>query len=198
LLEIARDYRIKIYGIDIDLNMIETCKKRFLENQLNGDFKIADANKLPYEDNFFDMTYCSYLLLWIESPINVIEEMVRVTKSNGYVVALAEPDYGGKIDYPEFGLKELISKSLVKAGANPNMGRQLGMLFEKVGLKFELGIESIPWNNEKCKQAFEQEWWFLAKVTENWEEIKKKEWEYIGQGIRFSFNPVFYAIGQKV
>ncbi len=28
------------------------------------------------------------------------EEMVRVTRPHGFVLALAEPDYGGRIDYP--------------------------------------------------------------------------------------------------
>ena len=137
------------------------------------------------------------MLLWVQSPSEVIREMARVTKSEGYILALAEPDYGGKIDYPEFGLRDLISDSLVKAGANPNIGRRLGACFKEADLKFELGIESIPWDNETCKKAFEQEWWFLEKVTENWETVKKKDREFLEQGIRFSFNPVFYAIGQK-
>ena len=196
-LEIARDYGVKISGIDINPTMVEICEKRFRENKLDGEFKVADAKKLPYSNDSFDITYCSFLLLWIDKPETVIKEMVRVTKPNGYVIALAEPDYGGKIDHPEFGLRELISNSLKKAGANPNTGRLLGMLFKNANLSLELGIESIPWDNEKCKDAFEQEWWFLEKVTENWEAVKKKEWEYIKKGVRFSFNPVFYAIGKK-
>jgi ubiquinone/menaquinone biosynthesis C-methylase UbiE len=198
-LEIAQKYGVKVFGIDLKPDMIETCKRRFFyENHLNGEFTVADAKKIPYDNDFFDMTYCSFLLLWIDSPQLVINEMVRVTKPNGYVIALAEPDYGGKIDYPEFGLRELISDSLIKSGANPNIGRMLGMLFKNANLKFELGIESMPWDNEKCESAFVKEWNFLEKVTENWQNVKKMELDYIKKGIRFSFNPVFYVIGQKV
>ncbi|NHI93680.1 MAG: class I SAM-dependent methyltransferase [Candidatus Lokiarchaeota archaeon] len=196
-LEIARNYDAEIFGIDIDPKMVSACRKIFHKNKLLGKFEIADAMKLPFNDNFFDMTFCNFLLLWVQSPFDVIQEMARVTISGGYVLALAEPDYGGKIDYPEFGLRELISESLVEAGANPEVGRMLGACFKDASLEFELGIESIPWDNETCKKAFEQEWWFLEKVTNNWEEIKRKEKEFIEKGIRFSFNPVFYAIGKK-
>jgi len=196
-LEIARQYDAEIYGIDIDPKMITNCRKRFHKNKLKGHFEVARAEELPFDEEFFDVTFCSFLLLWIKSPIDVVREMARVTKPNGHVLALAEPDYGGKIDHPEFGLRELISKSLIKAGANPNVGRTLGTCFKEADLEFELGIESVPWNNETCKQAFDQEWWFLEKVTDGWEEIKKKDKEYLEQGIRFSFNPVFYVIGQK-
>lgn len=196
--EIAQKYHKKVFGIDLNPDMIETCKRRFCEDNLNGEFIVADAKKIPYDDCFFDVTYCSFLLLWIDSPQLVVNEMARVTKPNGYVVALAEPDYGGKIDYPEFGLRELISDSLIKSGANPNIGRMLGMFFKNANLQFELGIESIPWNNEKCESAFVKEWNFLEKVTENWQNVKKMELDYIKKGIRFSFNPVFYAIGQKI
>lgn len=195
--EIARNKGPRVFGIDLNPKMVESCKKRFQEKKLSGEFRVANAKNLPFEENFFDMTYCSYLFLWIDTPEVVLREMVRVTKSDGYIIALAEPDYGGKVDYPELGLKELIINSLKKAGANPNAGRMLGMLFQQANLDFELGIESIPWDNEKCRKSFEQEWWFLEQVTENWEEIKKKELEAIQKGIRFSFNPVFYAIGQK-
>lgn len=197
-LEIAKNFGIKIYGIDKDPEMVETCKSAFIENKLNGEFRVGNGKKLPYPDNHFDMTYCNFLLLWIDTPEVVVREMARVTKPKGYVLALAEPDYGGKIDNPEFGLKELISNSLTKAGADPNIGRMLGVLFKKANLTCELGLESIPWDNEKCRDAFDDEWWFLEKVTENWELVKKKEKKYLEKGLRFSFNPVFYAIGQKV
>lgn len=196
-LEIAWEYGVKVHGIDINPDMVEASKSLFKKYGLGGEFLTGNGNKIPYPDNHFDMTYCSFLLLWVDSPEVVVQEMARVTKPKGYVLALAEPDYGGKIDHPEFGLKDLLIDSLKKVGTNPYVGRELSAVFTKAKLKFDLGIESVPWDNERCKKAFEDEWWFLEQVTENWEPVKKKEEEYLAQGLRFSFNPVFYVIGQK-
>ena len=134
-LEIARKYNIEIHGIDKDISMISNCRKKFHKNKLKGEFKVANAEKLPFENESFDVTFCNFLLLWVQSPSGVVCEMARVTKTKGYVLALAEPDYGGKIDHPEFGLRDLISDSLVNAGANPNIGRKLGACFKEAGLE---------------------------------------------------------------
>ena len=61
----------------------------------------GDGHTLPYPAGCFDVTYCHFLLLWVDDPVQVLHEMVRVTRPGGAVLALAEPDYGGRIDFPE-------------------------------------------------------------------------------------------------
>jgi SAM-dependent methyltransferase len=67
----------------------------------------ADRHTLPFQP-VFDVTFCHFLLLWVSNPEKVVAEMGRVTRPGGSV-RLAEPDYGGRIDYPE-------SLSLYSAG----------------------------------------------------------------------------------
>ena len=63
-------------------------------------FVQGDAQALPYSAQLFDVVYCHYLLLWVHDPMAVLAEMRRVTRPGGVVLALAEPDYGARIDYP--------------------------------------------------------------------------------------------------
>ena len=79
---------MNVKGVDIDCRNVNKCKNRGL------DALVTDASHLPYEDGSFDMVYCSFLLLWVKDPLEVLKEMKRV--SRGSVVCLAEPDYGGR------------------------------------------------------------------------------------------------------
>jgi SAM-dependent methyltransferase len=59
------------------------------------------GERLPFPDSSFDLVCCHFLLLWVADPLNVLTEMLRVTRPGGGVLCLAEPDYGGRIEYPE-------------------------------------------------------------------------------------------------
>ena len=84
-------------GLDIDLAHINLAMRNIPELRLIQ----GDGHWLPYPNNCFDITLCHFLLLWVEDPAQVLSEMVRVTRPGGAVLALAEPDYGGRIDFPE-------------------------------------------------------------------------------------------------
>src|SRR4030043_427826 len=86
----------------------------------------GDGVNLPYSSESFDISLCHFLLLWVNDPLLVLKEMSRVTRSNGYVLALAEPDYGGRIDFPE-ALSQVSRwqiECLREQGANPLIGRK--------------------------------------------------------------------------
>lgn len=96
----------------------------------------GDGHHLPFADNTFDAVYCHYLLLWVADPAQVLAEMKRVTRSGGVVIALAEPDYTGRIDSPppldELG--RLQTEALIRQGIDPEMGAKVGPLFQQTGL----------------------------------------------------------------
>ena len=62
--------------------------------------------------------------------------MVRVTHPGGFVLALAEPDYGGRIDYPTelSQIGDWQKNALKQQGANPLMGRELRSIFSHAGI----------------------------------------------------------------
>ena len=76
---------IDYYGLDTSKEMISKLKNKTKEKiHLN----IADASKLPYKDNTFDVTYTFHLLWHLpkETQEEIVKDMFRVTKNNGYVI----------------------------------------------------------------------------------------------------------------
>ena len=67
--------------------------------------------------------------------------MVRVTRPGGAVIVAAEPDYGGRIDYPDLPLREWQLQALAGEGADPRLGRRLRALFALPAVReAEVGI----------------------------------------------------------
>jgi len=167
----------------------------------------GDAFSLPYVSNRFDLTFCHFFFLWIPNPIHAIKEMLRVTKVGGSIIAFAEPDYGGRIDYPEAltELGEFQEIGLQKKGAQTRIGRQLRMLFKQAGLEnIKGGILGSQWNGEISNEDFKAEWKMLEAdmghlMTETkFLEIKKLDIISWQNGSRVLFVPTFYAYGQNI
>ncbi|BGP06327.1 putative methyltransferase C1B3.06c [Rhodotorula toruloides] len=60
-------------------------------------FEFADALRLPYEDNSFDVVYCHQVLQHVSDPIAVLREMRRVSRR---LVCAREADRGTMSLYP--------------------------------------------------------------------------------------------------
>lgn len=83
-----------VVGIDLSKEMLEIAKKKNKKyGYSNMEFKAADATKLPFEDNAFDVSCVSFALHDMIPSIRekVVNEMARVTKPGGIVVVV---DYG--------------------------------------------------------------------------------------------------------
>jgi SAM-dependent methyltransferase len=96
----------------------------------------GDALHLPYPDASFDIVFCHFLLLWVGDPRQALQEMCRVARPGGSVLALAEPDYTARVDEPP-GLAPLgraQTEALRAQGADPGLGGKLGELFRQAGL----------------------------------------------------------------
>ena len=129
---ISDEFDFNLTGVDIDRPSLSFAQSENPETQLTQ----ADGHRLPFADNQFDTVYCHYLLLWVADPVQVLAEMHRVTRPGGAVIALAEPNYAGRIDYPppldELG--RLQTESLKKQGADVELGSKLNALFQQTGL----------------------------------------------------------------
>lgn len=78
----------KIYGIDVSQPAIFLAKKRIPY----GNFRVGDAQKLPFKSNFFEATFCLEVLEHIDDPVAVLREISRVLKKGGYAVLLVPSD----------------------------------------------------------------------------------------------------------
>jgi len=184
-------------GVDLDPDMVSASQVRGL------DVTVADARHLPFADGSFDIVYCSFLLLWVDDPKEVLQEMKRVSRR--WVLCLAEPDYGARIDHPLelAAIKQLIIDGVKQEGGDPYVGRKLRSLFKECGLKAEIGLHPGVWPIEKLRIEAEDEWAWLvmtanAVVEEGHLSPLKRAWvQALKDGTLFQFNPVFYALAKK-
>jgi SAM-dependent methyltransferase len=187
---------LDVRGLDSDPDMVGMCRVRGLTT-IEG-----DANHLPFEDGSFDMVYCSFLLMWLERPAEALREMARVSRR--WIVCLAEPDLGARIDHPEeLGVvRDLAVEGLRRQGADPLVGRKLRALFREAALHAEVGCHSGVWSAERLRQEFEDEWAWVLGASEGAErkglDAVKKAWRRaVDDGTIFQYNPIFYVVGEK-
>lgn len=107
------------YGADLSTKMIQEAKKRLGPGV---DLKAADAVKLPYKSEMFDIIICNASFHHYTEPDKAIEEIKRVLKKGGTLI-LGDPTLPGKLmlkiinsrlkdsdsgDYRIYGKEEII------------------------------------------------------------------------------------------
>lgn len=204
--DIVRLTKGKVIGIDGSNDMIEVAEK-VLKDYKNVELWVSGAEELPFDDNTFDVVTCNLLLMWADNPQIVVNEMARVTKPGGKVLVSLEPDYGGKLHWPEHPKVDPIfaGKAIKDRGGDPHIGRKLRLLFVRAGLETKVGIgNNRIWSCEEDKSYYLHARDFYIKtlkeagLTEK--EIDKWEYEYLkslDEGVQLNFFPQFYAIGTK-
>ena len=195
-----------VVGIDESRDMIREAKK-ILKQYDNVELKVGSAENLPFEDNLFDITTCNLVLMWASDPQQMVFEMMRVTKSGGIVLATLEPDYGGKLHYPENPKVDPIfaGKAIRDKGGDPHIGRKLRSLFVKAGLETEVGIgNNRIWSCKEDKAYYYHARDFYVKALQNagLSQTEIDQWEFnylksLDEGVQLNFFPQFYAIGRK-
>jgi ubiquinone/menaquinone biosynthesis C-methylase UbiE len=191
----------EIYGADIDLDNLSHAQATSPDSHLSG----ADVFHLPFGDDLFNLVLCHYFLLWTGNPAAALKEMVRITADQGFIVAFAEPDYGGRIDYPlEFiQIREHQITSLITAGADPRMGRSLKGLFSGTGFsEIVCGVYDGAWHSPPSSCELESEWAVLEEdlsgILSQAEiaGLKKQDQAAREKGTRLIYVPTFYAWGK--
>jgi SAM-dependent methyltransferase len=190
-----------VFGLDIDSSALRIAQ----EYAPKSVYTVGDCINLPFQTRVFDVTLCHFLLLWVKDALNAVEEMARVTRPNGYVLALAEPDYGGRIDFPselsQLGIWQ--TEALREQGANPFMGREVRSIFSRAGLvNIDVGVLGGQWGENISDQDLELEWEVIqSDLRQNNDFIlqadRLKDLELTSRKIlqRILFVPTFYAIG---
>jgi SAM-dependent methyltransferase len=188
---------LDVQGLDRDEGMVEACRVKGLK-VIRG-----EAEEIPFDDDSFDVVHCSFLLLWTNDPSQVVREMRRVSRR--WVLCLAEPDYGGRIDHPEeLGpLKEVLIDGLTRSGADPMMGRKLRAVFDRAGMVAEVGVHPGVWSMDQLSSERVEEWRNLVQISglgPDDADLKRLElaWQRaLMDGILFQYSPIFYALARK-
>jgi len=124
----------QVIGVDYDAEMIAEAEKRAQKAEVNGwvIHKRADATILPFDSDYFDSCRCERLFLHLHEPMKALSEMIRVTKSGGWIVAL-DADWGSlSIDTSEIEIERRYVRFFTENMANNGYsGRQLYRQFKQ-------------------------------------------------------------------
>lgn len=122
-------------GVDHSYTMISEARSRSRDHANPVQFEQAKAESLPFRNQTFDACRCERVLEHTEHPEMVLQEMARITKPSGRVVAY-EPDWGTTvIDAPDPELTRRITVFLEQSVQSGRVGRQLRRLFQDAGLE---------------------------------------------------------------
>lgn len=89
-IEIAKQFGCEVIGIDLDEEALEKARQNIAENKMEDLVQVqrANATKLPFEDNSFDIVINEAMLtmLPVEAKEKAIREYLRVLKPNGFLL----------------------------------------------------------------------------------------------------------------
>ena len=199
ILEVLEDEGYKnTFGIDHNVSTL-------LESRINHPITCAEGLHLPYVDASFSHCLCHFYLMWVSDPLAALHEMTRVTAPGGCVLSLAEPDYGGRITYPQSleQLGKLQTKALIKQGADTSIGRCLLSLFKECGLdNVSAGIITAGWESDKKTDALKNDLQILKRdlahvvAEDELNKLLSHAESIIANEVNIWFVPIFYAYGQ--
>jgi ubiquinone/menaquinone biosynthesis C-methylase UbiE len=123
-----------VVGLDKSLTMIREAKARTARLTLPVEFHAGDAHRLPFAADSFDGCYSIGMFEIIDDPALVLAEMVRVTRTGGYIV-ISAPDMGTfAIDSGHRSTTREIMDFVCDHETNGWIGRQLPALCKEIGL----------------------------------------------------------------
>jgi ubiquinone/menaquinone biosynthesis C-methylase UbiE len=84
---VAKRYGCRVVGVDISEGMIASSRERAQREGVADrvEFRVADAQDLPFEDDLFDAVITESVTAFPEDKQKAVNEYARVTKPGGYV-----------------------------------------------------------------------------------------------------------------
>jgi SAM-dependent methyltransferase len=142
-----------VTGVDLGTEVIEAAK----ELSSNIDFRVGDAEALPFPDNHFDAVISTFGVMFARDPEAVARELARVVRPGGRV-SLANWAIGGSV-HDMFQLIRSYKPAEQNPAPSPFEWGRSGRVVELLGDHFEVEFESgtsffQPESGEKAWATF--------------------------------------------
>lgn len=122
--------KAKIYGIDVYDKAVRYGKKKYPKIK----FKVADAHKLPFTNNSFDLIVSYETIEHVVNPLKTLKELKRVLSENGIaVVAMDSGNFMFRIIW--WLAEKTFTKVWQNAHLHPFKHTELEKTIKQAGLK---------------------------------------------------------------
>lgn len=74
---------VHVHAIDLSPAMLERARRRAAQLHVEVDLRLADAQRLPFEDNVFDDIVATFVFCSVPDPVRGLREAWRVAKPGG-------------------------------------------------------------------------------------------------------------------
>jgi SAM-dependent methyltransferase len=74
-----------VVGVDLGLDLIQAAQERARAHGLDVEYRVADAESLPFEDGEFDAVISTCGIMFASRPEAAAGELARVTRKNGRI-----------------------------------------------------------------------------------------------------------------
>jgi len=81
----------EVVGVEISPDSVQVANRRAKEKEVNFIAHVGDLEKLPFEDNTFDICFCGWVLHHFPDFNASVSELSRVLKPEG-LIAIVEPN----------------------------------------------------------------------------------------------------------
>jgi len=140
----------KVYGVDRNPEVIDLLNKTNLVT-IDNKFKVAELDKLPFEDGFFDHIICNAVLHFAEDTnhfFQMFQELLRVLKTKGSMFIRMTSVFGIE------GRVQLLNNGVYKIPDGTNRFLLDNTILEKINTEFKVEfiepLKTVNVNNKRC------------------------------------------------
>jgi ubiquinone/menaquinone biosynthesis C-methylase UbiE len=185
----------KIVGFDLSDELIARAKQRATKLQTPISFQQGDLHTLPFRDNSFDVVWSERVLMYLESPLTAVREILRILKPGGRFLA-------GEIDFSAIwstssdeGFRYALQQRTMKSVKNPGLSRQLPGLcvqagFAKIMVEPTMGVSHDFSLTERAANLV----WHLERMADDGEVSREDAAKWLETQRRLSAEGGFTSI----
>jgi ubiquinone/menaquinone biosynthesis C-methylase UbiE len=130
-----------VVGIDKSEALVAEAQRRAARASARPVYRLGDARQLDLASQSFDVCRTERVLMYVDHPEQVLDEMIRVLRPGG-ALALFEFDYDGiVVDAPDQALTRQLVRLVASSVPSPWIGRQLPRLLRERGVH---GLTIVP------------------------------------------------------